>query len=263
MSIFKFEFASVKKTVLTWCVILLVTFYVLIAGIYPMFEEGSEQIVELLAQMSSEYLAVFGLDVDNMVGFQSFYSFSSIYINLVAATMASSISLKIFGREKKSHCQEFLFAKPVKRSKIFLSKFMAVTVWLCFFNLVAIPFSLYCFAEYGEIDGNSILATLSIPLCQVVFMGLSIFLAVFIPKIRSTATITATISILSFTIAVFVNSLQIKWLEFFSPLQFFSPKYVFEHGGYDIGLAIYGLILSFFCVMMARSRFLHADLSKL
>ncbi|OON98375.1 MAG: hypothetical protein ATN35_05405 [Epulopiscium sp. Nele67-Bin004] len=177
--------------------------------------------------------------------------------------MATSVTVAIFGKEKKSHSQEFIFTKPVKRQTIFKAKLFAILTAIIIFNVVVIPISLFCFLKYATIDLNAVLATLSITLSQLVFMGISIFIATFIPKIRTTTTISSIVGVFSFIIAVFVNSLAIKWLEFLSPLHFFAPKYIFKSGGYDLSLAIYATIILVASVGLSALRFINSDLSKL
>ncbi|ONI43060.1 hypothetical protein AN639_11410 [Candidatus Epulonipiscium fishelsonii] len=263
MNVYKFEFLSIRKSLITWCIILAFTYYFLIAGIYPMFADGMKLVKELIEYMPPEYLLVFGLDVENMVDYNGFYSFSYIYIALVAGVMATSITANVFGKEKKSYCQEFLFSKPIKRQNIFKVKLLVILTAVLIFNVIAIAISLFCFDKYGTLDNNAILAIFSITFCQLVFVGLSTFIVVFIPKIRSTATISATVGLLAFTIEVFINALRIKCLEFFSPLHFFTPKSVFESGGFDFSLSIYAIAILIISIGVSAVHFIKADLGKL
>ncbi len=263
MNVYKFELLSVKKSLITWCIILVGVYWFLISGIYPMFADGMQMVEELIAYMPAEYLLVFGLDVNNMAGYSGFYSFSYIYVALVAGLMTTSITVNIFGKEKSSHVQEFLFSKPIKRERLFKAKLCAVMTGILIFNVIATVISLFCFYKYGTLDFNAILATLSITFSQFVFMGIAIFISTFIPKIRTTTTITATVGLLAFTIEVFINALRIRWLEFFSPLHFFTPKSVFEGGGFDLTLTIYAIAIIILLISVSAKRYIKADLTKL
>lgn len=216
MNVYKFELLSVKKSLVTWCIILVGVYYFLISGIYPMFADGMKMVEELIAYMPSEYLLVFGLDVNTMAGYSGFYSFAYIYVALVAGLMATSITVNIFGKEKTSHAGEFLFSKPVKREGLFKAKLLAVITGILIFNVIATVISLFCFYKYGALDFNAILATLSITLSQFIFMGIGICISTFIPKIRTTTTITATVGLLAFTVEVFINALRIRCLDFYA-----------------------------------------------
>lgn len=263
MPIYKIEFLSIRKSLVLWCSLLVALYYFLITGTYPMFTDGMVLIEELIANMPAEYLLMFGLDADNMAGYSGFYSFASIYIALLAIVMATSMTVNIFGKEKKSHCQEFLFTKPVKRINIFRAKLGAVLTAVFIFNLIAIPLSFFCFEKYGNLDTNAILATFSIALSQFVFIALSIVVVIFIPKIRSMGLISATVGVLAFITELFVNALGIRWLEFFSPLHFFLPKDVFENGGYDAVLCFYALFIVVASIGISAKHFIKADLTKL
>ncbi len=263
MTIYKFEWLAIQKSLITWCAILVGTYYFLIAGIYPMFTDGMKIVDELLAYMPADYLLVLGLDVNHMSGYSGFYSFAYIYIALIAGLRATSVTLKVFGREKQAHSQEFLFAKPVSRAYIFKSKLRAILTALLLFNLIVIVISFFCFNKYGELDRQAILATLAITFSQLIFVGIAIAIAVFIPKIRTTTTITATIGLVTFTIEVFINALRIRTLAFFSPLHFFTPKSVFESGGYDTYLGIYAVSLLIIMISISARHFVRADITKL
>ncbi len=263
MNVYKFELRSITKSLITWCIVLICTYYFLIAGIYPMFADGMKMIEELIVNMPADYLLVFGLDINNMTGYNGFYSFAYMYIALISGLMATSITLNIFGKEKQCHCQEFLLTKPIKRKHIFKSKLLAVLTGILIFNIVLIPTSLLCFNEYGIIDINTVLAILAITFSQFIFVGISIFIAIFIPKIRSVTPIVATIGLLAFTIEVFINALRIRWLEFLSPLHFFTPKSVFETGGYNTTLSIYAIIVLILCIVFSLRHFLKSDLGRM
>lgn len=129
--------------------------------------------------------------------------------------------------------------------------------------MVATGISLFCFGRYGTLDADAVLATLSITFSQILFVGIGVFIAVFIPKIRTTTTITATVGLLAFTAEVFINALHIRWLEFCSPLHFFTPKSVFESGGYDVTLVLYAVVILLASVGLSALRYVKSDLTKL
>ena len=263
MNVYKFELRSIKKSILISCIILISIYYLLIVGVYTMFEDGMKVIQELIRNMPDEYLLLLGIDINNMVGYNGFYSFSYVYIALVAVLMATNITLSVFGREKKSHSQEFLLTKPVKRKKIFINKLLAVLTGILIFNIILIPISLFCFNKYGNIDQKSILATFAITFSQLIFVGIATFISTFIPKIRTNATIISTVGLLAFTLELFVNALRIKWIKFLSPLHFFNPKNIFENGGYDTSLVMYAIIILVLSILFSARKFIKSDLYKM
>ncbi len=259
MNIYKFELRAIWKSLVMWVLIMIVSFYFLVAGLYPMFAEGTNLLGELLEYMPSEYLLVLGLDIDNMFGYSGFYSFAYIYIGLIATLMATSISLAVFGREKKSHCQEFIFAKPVSRRTLFCAKMLAVVTALALFNVVAIAISLICFGQYGTLDSTALLASLSIPFNQLVYVGIATLLALRLPKLRATTPICAIVGLLTFFITVEANALQLEWLYYLSPLHYFSPNEVFQSGGYNGTLVIVAVVILLITVGLSVTQFLKAD----
>ncbi len=262
MNIIKFELHAILKTLLVYIAVLIFTIYSFVAGIYPMFEDEANAFSDLIANMSPEYLLAFGFDVENMFGYNGFYSFSYIYFTLIMAIMATSMAIAVFGREKKCHCGEFLFTKPVSRSKIFFSKFAVVLCAVVVCNFVVAPVSLFCFSHYGELNKEAILVTLGLTFTQLIFVGIGTTIAVFIPKIRISSSITAAVGLLTFIVCVLVNTLKIEWLEYLSPLHFFSPNYIFDNGKFDTFLMTYGAVIFFACLLISAIRYLKFDLKE-
>ena len=104
-------------------------------------------------------------DVNNMTGYSGFYSFSHLYIALVAALMATSVTVNVFGKEKNPMLGIFIYKAHEAREPFGRSAWQPHS----HFDISGgNPRLSILLLEVWTLDTNAILATLSIPLTQFV-----------------------------------------------------------------------------------------------
>ncbi len=263
MNIYLFELKSIIKSAVIWTFVILLTLYIFIVGVYPIFRDGATLIQDMAAAMPAEYFQAFGFDLDEMLGYGGFYGFSYLYFILIGGVMATSTALSVFGREKMSGCQDFLFAKPVARGTLFFAKLMAVVTAVALFGGCYVAASLYCFYRYDSLDGMAVLVSLALPMCQLVFVAVGVLLATWMGRLRSVSQLSATVGLVAFLLSALVNVLDMEWLRLSSPIHFFYPSDMLESGGLDVGLALWALVWVAVGVGLPALRYLRSDTSKL
>ncbi len=263
MNIYLFELKSILKSTAIWTWVILLTLYLFVVGVYPIYRDGATLIQDMAAAMPAEYFQAFGFDLDEMLGYRGFYGFSHLYFAIIAGAMATSVALAVFGREKMSGCQDFLFAKPVSRGRLFFAKLMAVATAVALFGGCYVAASLYCFSVYDSLDGMAVLASVALPLTQLVFVAMGLVIATYKPRIRSVAEVAAAVACVAFVVSALVNVLDIQWLELASPLHYFAPGAVFDTGGYDGRLSLFALFLLLASVVATAGHYIKSDTSKL
>ncbi len=263
MNIYLFELKSIAKSIFWWIFTILMTFYIFVAGVYPIFRDGATLIQDMVAAMPAEYFQAFGFDLDKMLGYGGFYGFSYLYFALIGGIMATGVTLSVFGREKMSGCQEFLFAKPVERATLFSAKMMAVLTAVLLFGGVYSAVSLYCFGRYDKLDGMAVLATLALPLTQLIFVAIGVVIALYKRRLRTVTELSAAVGFAAFILSALVNVLDMDWLKLCSPLHFFYPTDILERGGLDGGLTVWAVIWMLVPVGITVLRYLKSDASKL
>ncbi|MFI3171251.1 MAG: ABC transporter permease subunit [Eubacteriales bacterium] len=242
MNILKMELKSLYKTMLIWTVAIVATFMLFTIGIFPIFEEKTELVMQMMAGMPEEFLDAFGFGMDSFTYFEDFYGFTYFYLAIMGAIAASLMTIRTFGKEKQYKAQDFLFTKPISRTKIFVNKALAVVLVLGGSNLIFIPCSIYCFLENG-IEDSAVLASCALLFLELFCVSLGIFLTVFMRKIRSSASIATGIGFLLFAINSVINLLDIEAAKYLSPFQYYDPGTLFEEGSYDMTLVIFSIVV--------------------
>ncbi len=260
MNIFKFEFKMLLSSILIWIVAILTVFFVFSLGVYPLFESSMDSVLEVMEGFPPAFAAMFGLMASSMFTFEGYYAFIFQYTSLMGAIMALNIAITVFGREKKSKCQDFLMTKPVNRSQVFFYKWLSILLILIITNILYFPCSMYVF-QYYDVDSGIIMASLSLFLNQLFFMNLGVLVAIFSKKIRSSSGIATSLGFGAFILSAIANLLDNDWSTYFSPLQYFNPTKFLYEDQQDVGTIVFAIILIVVCISVSYIHYTRKDIN--
>ncbi len=237
MNIVLFEAKASAKSLVIWTAALVVTLGVFLKGVFPIYMQSRQELEIAASSFPPGFLAAFGMDLKKMFSFPGFFSFGFTYIGLIGAILAVNLGISVFGREKRTHSEDFLLVKPRTRSQLFVSKLVFCLGALAVINLLYIV-SLVLLTKYvspSEIfDKAWALSALTLLWTQLFFLALGALYAVMAKRIRSVAGAATAFGMGAFILSALSGVLDKEILTKSAPLKFFSPAYVFEHGGYDL-----------------------------
>lgn len=243
MHIITYEVKASLKTTVIWTVAIVLTFIIFMSGMYTAFLDSREDLTKMLEGYPPQFMAAFGFQLDQIFSYEGFFGFSYIYLGLMAAIMSVALSVGIFGREKKNHCQDFLFAKPVNRSKIFGYKLVAVMLLIVGNNLIFTAITvLIRDTEHTQLSlGRYIIMALSLLFTQLLFMAVGLVIAIFSRKIRTVAGIATSVGFIAFVMTAVLNIIGEEAWMLLAPMRYFDPAYIVEHTFYEgrfVGVAL-------------------------
>ncbi len=264
MNMVTFEVKASLKTAIIWTVAILLTFYLFMSGIYTAFLDSRDDLTKMLEGYPPEFMAAFGFQLDKIFSYEGFFGFSYIYLGLMAAIMSTALTVGIFGREKKNHCQDFLLAKPLNRSKIFGYKFAALMSLVIANNLIFVVVTvLLRDRDHAQLDlGRYIVMALSLFFTQLLFISVGVVIATFSRRIRTVAGIATSVGFIAFVMTAVLNIIDEDPLMLLAPMKYFDPAYIVEHSFYEgrfllaaLVIIIGGIGVSFYryCTMDTRS----------
>jgi ABC-2 type transport system permease protein len=262
MNIFMFELKAQLKNFIIWTAAIILLLVVLMSGLYPVFNDSLVDIIAMLKNFPPEFAAAFGLHLEDMFSYGGFYSFSFMYLSMIGAIMAVTLSVSAFAREKRSKCVDFLLTKPINRSAIFAWKLLAGVAFLVLFNIIYITAAMLGYIAGGEGNnepGRFLLAVFSLFPTQLVFFSTGVLFAVLARKIRSVSGIATAFGFAGFLLSALYGMLEEELLRFVTPLKYFEPSAVFSSGGYDVKYAITGLVVAAACVVVSYTRYCKSD----
>lgn len=247
MNIFKRELRANLKSLIIWCVSM---FFLIYAGMikYTGYAKAGQNVNELFNQLPSAFKAILGLNTLNATSISGFYSIFYLYFMLLAGIHAIMLGSVIMSKEERDKTADFLFAKPLLRSKIVTAKFLAIFINLIILNLTTL-FSSILFVTIFN-NGQSItdiIIMLMIPLfiLQIIFATLGTFIAVITKNTKRATSLSTAILLSTFILSVAIDLYnKIDYLKYLTPFKYFPASNVIISKSYETSFIILSFIIS-------------------
>lgn len=264
MNIYLFEIKNILKSWFWWTFSIIIVLLIFMISVYPIFQDGGEELVELFKNFPPEFLTALGINLDNLFSVEPFYAFSFIYIGLMSAIMAVAISVNVFSREKRSKCMDFILTKPIERIKIFIYKLATCLTAFILNNLIYILCTIIIFFTKDK-NYNFTFESLQLMLApfftQLVFMSFGIFISVMFRKIRSVSVISSSIGVIALILSTLMNLLEKEYLNLFAPLKYFDPSYIINSEAFDAKLVFFAIIITLIIIFSSMKKYCSEDIS--
>lgn len=263
MNIFIYEIKSQLKSFIIWTVSLLLTMFLLMGSLYPVFQKSAIELLKVMEGFPKPFTQALGLQMFSLFSYSGFYSFANVYISLVAAIMAVIVSLSIFSREKRVNCLDFLMTKPISRSKIFWVKMLVCLSLIGITNVIYVIGNLIMFYQNNQSSDTAwrfVLTSLGIFLTQLVFLAIGLFVAIFSKKIRSVSGMSTSIGFIAFILSALSNIFQEEAFSFIAPLKYFDPTDVMVRGNYEGKYMVAAVLLIMFCTVTSYIKYCKSDI---
>lgn len=262
MNLICYEIKSILKSSIVWACSLVGLFALMMLGAYPVYSDAIDEITPILANFPPEFTAAFGMNLESLFSYGGFYNFTFGYIGLAAAIMASSLSIAIFAREKRSKCSDFLLTKPLSRESIFMKKLVSGFSIIVITNAIYVLSAIFIYRVNGEkSDGLAkfAMAALGLFFTQLVFLSIGVFFATFAKKVRSVSGAATAFGFGAFILSAITNVFDDKNLDFIAPLKYFEPNAVFENGSYEIKFVCMAALIIVVCIGTSFVKFCKSD----
>lgn len=234
MNIFTYEVKKYARSGLIWGLGLALLTMMFMA-VYPAFGSDAQIMEKILENYPPEMLKAFGmsnsLTLSSVLGF---FGFVFVFIQLFIAIQSSNYGFGMLSVEERELTADFLLSKPVSRSSIIISKFLAVVVGLLITNAILIAGSLYALSVFH--DGNPydmnklylMFATL-VPF-QLFFVSIGMVTTVFLRKVRSVLSFSIGLSFMLYILNALRAIIGGELLGVISPFYYFEANYVLDKG---------------------------------
>ena len=224
--------------------------------------DSKDAVQKALESLPPAFALIFGVSVSRIFTFGGFFQFIYTYIGLVGAIEASLLAVSSFSREKRSKCIDFLFVKPVKRSRVFLSKLLSCLLLIVVTNILFVVSAVVAYNVNGQDPGGLgrlILASLSLFFMQLTFMSMGILFATYAKKVRSVSGIATAFGFAGFIMMALYSLIKEDIIRYISPLTYFSPGTVFLTGSYETKYVITAAVVSIACIALSYIKYCKSD----
>ncbi|MCK8058683.1 MULTISPECIES: ABC transporter permease subunit [unclassified Fusibacter] len=222
---------------------------------YSAFEKTGAAVNEFFEQLPKPILKILGvIGGTDLTSVAVFYSIFFLYFLLLAAVHATMLGTLIIAKEERDKTADFLFVKPVKRSRVILFKVVAAMINITFLNLVTFVFSLISTAPYTKgvsITNSIFFIIIGLYVLQIMFLGIGLFLGGVVKRSKVATSIGSGIILSTFLLKVIIDlKRNIDYLDYFTPFRYFKPSdLMFKHSidGLFVVIALISAVVSVTC----------------
>lgn len=247
MNIYRYELKKYVKSIITWSIsifLLVIMFMVF----YPSFSGDVAMIDKLLENYPEELLKAFGMGGGlSLATILGYLVFVFAFVQLCLAIQAANYGFSMLSVEERELTADFLMSKPVTRTQIIVSKFLAAFTALTITNLVTwisifISLELYSDGKAYEVD-KIMLVLFSIMVFQLFFLSIGMVISVSVKKIRSVLSFSMALAFGLYVINAMRSIIGGEILGIISPYYHFEPGYILENGHYNLGMVAISVVI--------------------
>ncbi|MBN2299747.1 MAG: ABC transporter permease subunit [Acholeplasmataceae bacterium] len=238
MNIYKFELKMLKSSILIWGLsIPLILFSY--QAFYPTIAADTYAFDQLMANYPEELLAFFGMRPDlPMSSLLGYFSLTFGMMQIPLSIQAANYGFHMLSVEEREMTADFLLSKPVSRTKILISKFLAAFTSLTIINAglwVASIGSLLLFKGDSELVLRNVVILLStVVLFQLFFVGVGMLISVSVKKITSVIAYSMSLGFGLYIVFGLKSTFSNDLLALITPYAYFESAEILVTGKYNL-----------------------------
>ena len=250
MNIFRFEFKRLIKSCLIWSLIC-GGLTVLFMALYPSMKGiGMQEIVgNKMDELPKELLKAF--NIDESMDFSNIYNYIGYCIQYIA--MASAIYGAILGvnaliREESQGSIEFLYSKPITRTKLVTSKLLSIVAIYYVYVIILgiITMGVVISVKPEDIAVMKLMMNLKnmfigISLLGYIFIAMGLLISTLVKSDKGAIPISIGIFFVSYFLGI-IGKLKesFEWMKYLSPFDYYAPTSILNNG-LDMKFVIIGI----------------------
>lgn len=215
------------------------------------YQTNGQSIATIVNQFPHSVQIIFGISGFDLTKVSGYYGVLFLYIAITGALHAVLLGSEIIAKEERDRTSEFLFVRPISRSRVISAKLLAGLTDLVILNLATFLSSLYFvnyFSKGQSITGFISWLLLGLFLLQLIFFSIGAEMAGVIRKPRLASSAAA--SILMFTlILMFVINFNesLEKLKFLTPFKYFDAQDILSVNNIEpVYIVLSAIIVSLF-----------------
>jgi ABC-2 type transport system permease protein len=240
MNIYKHELKMKMRSVIAWSLAIALLIFIYLS-IFSSIVVDAKLLNEMMSSFPEEFLIAFGMTDIDMSTILGFFGLIFLFIQICLAIQAANYGFSLVSVEETDLTADFLLAKPVGRTQIMTSKFIAAITGLTITNLVVWISSfvfLRMYSDGGQFETKPVLVLmLSIAIFQLFFLTVGMLISLLVKRVRSVTPFSMALVFGMYVLNAFGGMIGEDKLEILSPFKHFEPNYILKHAAYDLPLA--------------------------
>jgi ABC-2 type transport system permease protein len=229
MTLFLRELKGNIKSFIIWtaCIIVLTAMFM---AMYPSFADQGDAVNDMLSGFSPELMQMFGFEAIDFTQTMDYYAYIFQYVLLATLIQFMILGANLLSKEEDSGTINFLYSKPLSRSSIVGTKFLAGFAQIAVFfvvNTSAAVVILSAVNKTGVDFGATAMLGLAMALGQLMVMGLGMLLSMFIVKSRAVMSASIGVVLVLYVASMFVSmNSDLGWLKYLTPFKYFDARHI-------------------------------------
>ncbi len=260
MNIYLHELKTKLPSVLIWSASLAILILVFLS-MFQGFAADAAMVTELMNSFPKELLIAFGMTDMDFSTILGFFGLIFVFCQICLAIQAANYGVGLVSVEETEWTADFLLSKPIRRTKIMTSKFLAAITGLAITQAV-VWVSSFQFTNLFRGDQvihvkPLVLLLLSMIAFQLFFLTVGVLISLLVKRIRNILPISMGLVFGLYILNAFGGMIGEKSLEVISPFQHFAPNYIIKHVDWDwplVSISIVAIIISIIGSYLLYSR---------
>ncbi len=236
MNIILRELKAHRKSLIFWSIGML---FLIMSGMskYSGYEKAGESVNDLMAGLPSGMKAVFGVGEIDLTTAIGFYAVMFLYFLVMTSIHASLLGAGIITKEEKGKTAEFLYAKPISRTKVITSKLVAAVIDVLVLNLVTLVLSVVIVSAYNKGEsatGDILILMVGLFFVQLIFLSIGMAAAAIFKRYKRAAPAATGIMLFAFFLSLWLDMTdKFQNLKYLTPFKYFDAKVIIKEGSLD------------------------------
>jgi len=247
MNIFKYEFKTKLKSMITWSLSIYAVILIFMS-LYQNFAEQTSLMAEMMASFPRELLIAFGMEDMDWSTILGFYGLAFVFVQICLGIQAANYGFGLVSLEETEWTADFLLSRPVSRRQIMTSKLLAAVTALGLTEIfIWIASLVYLIIFRGDelIPLEPMLLLLfSLPLFQLFFLTVGMLVSLLVKRVRSVTPLSMGLVFGLYTLNAFGDMIGEDSFEILSPFQHFEPSYIVKYNSWNMPQVTIGLVIS-------------------
>lgn len=264
MNIYLKELRDYRNSLIFWS-LAIIAFLLAAMSKYEGYSKSGTSINDLINSLPAGLGAVLGFKGLDLQTAGGFFALSVLYLAVMLGVHAVLLGSGIIAKEETDKTIEFLFAKPVSRSRILFSKFLAAVTAIAILNVVTLVSSIVTipfFSEGPSINADILFLMPSVFFIQIWFLVIGISFAAILRRPRRAGMYAAAVLMATFIISSFVDLTdKYGFLRYATPFKYFDAKKIFIEGRYSVQYIIITVVAVAVMLAASTAGYRHRDLN--
>lgn len=262
MNIFRREMKSYRKSLLFWCIGIVL---LLVSGMnkYEATAAGGE-LNQVIADMPESLQAMMGAGAFDLSKASGYYGVLMLYLFFAVTIHAVTLGASMIAKEEQDRTAEFLFTKPLTRDAVITAKITAALLQILILNLVTWASSVMIVSMYNngeQVNDDIAVLMIGMLFLQIIFLLVGTALASVSKRVKQAASISSGILLAAFILSIAIDlNERLEGLKYFTPFKYFEAKDMMYGGGFDLIYVLLSVLLIGVLLVITYTAFRKRDL---